>query len=129
MRVLLITNFLILFSYNSYAEWDHIYQDKKLDNWYVDRSKIIRINNHVFYKTLVNHDEKKKFQSTISENQGDCNTLEWKMTHISFFSKEMAKGYPKTSKTNHSFSKIEADSILGYILNIICKNSLKKNND
>ena len=61
MRVLIITIFLILFSYNSYAEWDHIYQDKKLDNWYVDRSKIIRINDHVFYKTLVDHDEKKNF--------------------------------------------------------------------
>ena len=125
MRALLITIFLILFSYNSYAEWDHIYQDKKLDNWYLDRSKIIRINNHVFYKTLVNHDEKKKFQSTISENQGDCNTFEWKMTHISFFSKGMAEGHLSTSKTNHSFSKIKIDSILGYILNKVCKYSIK----
>ena len=126
MRALLITIFLILFSYNSYAEWDHIYQDKKLDNWYLDRSKIIRINNHVFYKTLVNHDEKKKFQSTISENQGDCNTLEWKMTHISFFSKDMAEGYLTTSRTDHSFSKIKSDTILGYILNKVCEYSYKE---
>ena len=129
MRALLITFFLILFSYNSYAEWDHMYQDKKLDNWYVDRSKIIRINDHVFYKTLVDHDKKKKFQSTISENQGDCNTLEWKITHISFFSKGMAEGYLSTSRTNHSFSKIDYDSILGYILNNVCKKSLSKRND
>ena len=126
MRVLLITIFIILFSYNSYAEWDHMYQDKKLDNWYVNLSKVIRINDHVFYKTLVDHDEKKKFQSTISENQGDCNTLEWKMTHISFFSKGMAEAYVTTSKTNHSFSKIEIDSILGYILNNVCKFSYEK---
>ena len=123
MRALLITIFIILFSYNSYAEWDYIYQDKKLDNWYVNLSKIIRINDHVFYKTLVDHDEKKKFQSTISENQGDCNTFEWKMTHISFFSKGMAEGYLSTSKTNHSFSKIDHDTILGYILNIACNKS------
>ncbi len=106
-----------------------MYQDKKLDNWYVYRSKIIRINDHVFYKTLVDHDEKKKFQSTISENQGDCNTLEWKITHISFFSKGMAEGYLSTSRTNHSFSKIDYDSILGYILNNVCKKSLTKRND
>ena len=61
MRALLITFVLILFSYSSNAEWDHMYQDKKLDNWYVDLSKIIRINDHVFYKTLVDHDEKKSF--------------------------------------------------------------------
>lgn len=125
MRALLITIFLIILSYNSNAEWDHMYQDKKLDNWYVDISKIIRIKNHVFYKILVDHDEKKKFQSTVSENQGDCNTLEWKMTHISFFSKNMAKGYISTSKTNHSFTKIETDSILGYIVNKVCEFSLK----
>ncbi len=125
MRAILITIFLILFSYNTYAQWDHMYQDKKQDNWYVDRSKIIRINNHVFYKTLVDHDKKKKFQSTVSENQGDCNTLEWKMTHISFFSKGMGEGYLTTSKTDHSFSKIDIDSILGYILNKVCKFSFK----
>ncbi len=129
MRALLTIFFLILFSYNSYAEWDHMYQDKKLDNWYVDLSKIIRINDHVFYKTLVDHDEKKKFQSTIFENQGDCNTLEWKMTHISFFSKGMAEGYLSTSRTNHSFSEIDHDTILGYILNTVCKKSLTKRND
>ena len=65
MRGLFITIFIALFSYNLSAGWDHMYQDKKLDNWYVDRSKIIRINDHVFYKTLVDHDTKKKFQSTI----------------------------------------------------------------
>ena len=126
MRALLTIFFLILYSYNLYAEWDHMYQDKKLDNWYVNLSKIIRVNDHVFYKTLVDHNEKKKFQSTISENQGDCNTLEWKMTHISFFSKGMAKGYLTTSRTEHSFTKIEIDSILGYVLNKVCKYSLKK---
>ena len=126
MRTLLITIFLILFSYNLYAGWDHMYQDKKLDNWYVDRSKIIRINDHVFYKTLVDHDAKKKFQSTIFENQGDCNTLEWKMTYISFFSKGMAEGYITTSRTDHSFSKIEINSILGYILNKVCEYSFKQ---
>ena len=125
MRPLLLTTFIILFSYNSYAEWDHMYQDKKKDNWYVDRSKIIRINNHVFYKTLVDHDEKKKFQSTISENQGDCNTLEWKMTHISFFQKAWQKDTLSTSRTNHSFSKIEM-TLIGYILNKVCKYSLKR---
>ena len=111
------------------ADWKHIYQDKKSDNWYIDFTKIQRVNNHVFYQTLVDHSNNKKFPSSITHNQGDCKTFEWKVTHISFFSNNMADGFLSTKKTNHNFQKIEDDSILGYLLGIVCNNSQNKKND
>ena len=116
---------LCLFSFNSSAEWKLMYQDNKFDDWYIDFNKIQRVNNHVFYQTLVDHNNNKIFPSSISYNQGDCETFEWKITHISFFKSGMAEEYLSTKKTNDKFQKIEDDSILGYLLGVVCNNTLK----
>ena len=103
-----------------------MYKDKKSDDWYLDFSKIHRVNDHVFYQTLVDHDDNKSFPSSITHNQGDCDTLEWKITHISFFNSGMGEGHLTTKQTNHEFEKIEYDSILGYLLGVVCNYSQKK---
>ena len=115
--------FLCSFSFNVNADWKHMYQDKKFDEWYLDFTKIQRVNDHVFYQTLVDHNNNKKFPSSITHNQGDCETFEWKITHISFFKSGMAEEYLSTKKTDHNFQTIEDDSILGYLLGVVCNNS------
>ena len=125
MKIIFISFLLCLFSFNSSAEWKHMYQDNKFDGWYIDFTKIQRVNNHVFYQTLVDHNDNKTFPSSISYNQGDCETFEWKITHISFFKSGMAEKHLSTKKTNDTFQKIEDDSILGYLLGIVCNNTLK----
>ena len=115
--------FLCSFSFNVNADWKHMYQDKKFDEWYLDFTKIQRVNDHVFYQTLVDHNNNKKFPSSITYNQGDCETFEWKITHISFFKSGMAEEYLSTKKTDHNFQTIEDDSILGYLLGVVCNNS------
>ena len=115
---------LCFYSFNSFANWTHMYQDKKFDDWYIDFTKIQRVNDHVFYQTLVDHNDNKIFPSSISYNQGDCETFEWKITHISFFKSGMAEEHLSTKKTNDVFQKIEKNSILGYLLGVVCNNSL-----
>lgn len=127
MKQFFLFFFISFFSLNVNAEWKHMHIDKKFDNWYLDFAKIHRINDHVFYQTLVDHNDNKLFPSSITHNQGDCVTFEWKITHISLFKENMAEQYLSTKKTNHTFQKIEKDSILGYLLNIVCKNSYKEN--
>ena len=126
MKKLFVFVFLFSFSFNVNAEWQHMHIDKKFDNWYLDFTKIHRINDHVFYQTLVDHNDNKKFPSSVTHNQGDCNTFEWKITHVSFFSNNMAEGFLSTKKTNYNYQKIEDDSILGYLLGVVCDNSLSK---
>ena len=78
-------------------------------------------NNEIKLSSLVKADfsyTQDLFDCTLNENESLID-LE------SFFSKNMAKGYISTSKTNHSFTKIETDSILGYIVNKVCEFSLK----
>ena len=125
MKYLFFILFTCFYSHNSFSDWKHMYQDKKFDEWYLDFTKIHRINDHVFYQTLVDHNDNKIFPSSITHNQGDCNTFEWKITHISFFKSGMAEEYLSTKKTNDEFQKIEDDSILGYLLGVVCNNTLK----
>ena len=118
--------FICFFSLDVNAEWQHMHIDKKFDNWYLDFTKIHRINDHVFYQTLVDHNDNKKFPSSVTHNQGDYNKFEWKITHVSFFLNNMAEKFLSTKKTNYNFQKIEDDSILGYLLGVVCDNSLSK---
>ena len=122
MKNILVFLFISFFSFNSFAEWKHMYKDKKSDNWYIDFTKVKRINDHVFYQTLVDHSNNKEFPSTITNHQGDCNTLEWKMTHITFFSDNIAKGRLSSEKMNYNFSKVDQNTILGFLLKSVCEN-------
>jgi hypothetical protein len=120
----LILIFFILFNLSSAnAEWIHLHKDKRFDDWYLDYSSIKRVNDHVFYLTLVDHNKTQKFQSSISINQGDCDTFEWKTTHIAVYAESMAHKIISKGKTDDTFKKIENDSILGFLLKSVCEYS------
>ena len=66
MKYLFFILFTCFYSHNSFSDWKHMYQDKKFDEWYLDFTKIHRINDHVFYQTLVDHNDNKIFPSSIT---------------------------------------------------------------
>lgn len=76
----------------------------------------------MFFIKHVDHSNNKEFPSTITNHQGDCNTFEWKMTHITFYSDNMAKGRLSSEKINNDFSKVDQNTILGFLLKSVCEN-------
>ena len=109
----LLCIFLIIFSSQSFAEWEHIITDIMETEGYVDFDNIRESDGYIFFWQLINYAEPQEFpedgeshHSYIMYMQADCKLFRTKILQATPYSQIFGKGY--------SYQSVEGDGSWKY---------------
>ena len=124
MKKLLIFIFSIIFSSSSFAGWNQIGDDVSGNNYYINYSKVKKIDGYHYYRWMVDmvKPDNDGDLSYISYTQGDCKFSRYMTLSEYYYPQAMGEGSVETNQIQNPEWRYPApESMNEYILELACE--------
>ena len=124
MKKILIKIILFIFySFPSVGEWTNVMKSKDGDVFYIDYTRIIKIDGYLHYWTLVNYSKRDEWgdMSEINYRKIDCKNLRFLPLGGTFYSLPMGKGDGRTNNKEYDWEFVYPNTVHESILKLVCK--------
>ena len=125
MKKIILLLFSLMLSFNSYGEWSYIGEDDNGESrYYIDLETLRKIDDYVYYWSLVDFDKLDEFgnMSAVNYSQGDCGITRVKMLTAVSYKKPMGEEAVDTyTAPNPEWEYVPPYTVGEFLLNTSCR--------
>ena len=137
MKIIIISNFLIIFSSNVYGEWTEFSRgisEGVETTLYINEEEISIIDGFIHYYILLDFSNPVKFDKTFfgtngyffsakTKIQGDCDNNKLKILKFILFEKPMNQGKKYIERLDYNWIYPSPETSYQEILSLVCENN------
>ena len=136
-KIIIISNFLIIFSSNVYGEWSEFSRgisEGVETTLYINEEEISIIDGFIYYYILLDFSNPVKFDKTFfgtngyffsakTKIQGDCDNNKLKILKFILFEKPMNQGKKYIERLDYNWIYPSPETSYQEILSLVCENN------